>query len=276
MATPLLRTVLAALVLSAPSLASAWGPQGHRLVADVAWTELAPETRSEVQRLLRAETEPEPSLAGIANWADQLREKDPALGRRSAKWHYVNIGEDDCHYHAAAACLGGDCVVEAIRAQTGILADRDRPDAERLQALKFVVHFVGDVHQPLHAGYGHDKGGNTVQVNLGGRGSNLHRVWDSGLLNSAGLDDAAYLERLAGLSLVVADRAALPPAAAQWAEQSCSIAVSDGFYPTGARIGRDYVRRWLPVAEEQLRRAGIELARLLDSALAAPSPAPSR
>lgn len=270
MATPLLRTALAALVVLAPSIASAWGPQGHRLVGDVAWTELGPETRAQVQQLLQDEEEP--TLAGIANWADQLRELDPGLGRRSAPWHYVNIGEDECHYHAEAACPGGDCVVEAIRDQTAILADRDRTDTERRQALKFVVHFVGDVHQPLHAGYGHDKGGNTFQVNLDGKGSNLHRLWDSGMLNTARLDDGAYLERLSGLSLVIADRPAMPPAAALWAEQSCSIAVADGFYPPGPRIDGDYVQRWLPVAEEQLRRAGIELARLLDSALAPDAP----
>ncbi|MCE7033547.1 S1/P1 nuclease [Lysobacter sp. GX 14042] len=260
-----LRPALAALVVLAPSLAFAWGPQGHRLVADVAWNELAPETRTQVQRLLQGE--PDPTLAGIANWADQLRELDPDLGRRSAGWHYVNIGEDECHYHPSTACPDGNCVVEAISAQAGILADRARSDAERLQALKFVVHFVGDVHQPLHAGYAHDKGGNTVQVNLDGKGSNLHRLWDSGLLNTAGLDDEAYLARLDMLPLVIAERPALPPAAPQWAEQSCSIALSDGFYPARARIDGDYVERWRPVAEEQLRRAGIELARLLDAAL---------
>lgn len=264
------RTALAALAVLAPSLAFAWGPQGHRLVADIAWDGLAPETREQVQQLLQGE--PEPSLAGIANWADQLRELDPGLGRRSASWHYVNIGEDECHYHAPTACPDGNCVVEAIRAQSDILSDRARSDAERLQALKFVVHFVGDVHQPLHAGYAHDKGGNTVQVNLDGKGSNLHRLWDSGLLNTAGLDDEAYLARLDLLPLVIADRPVLPPAAPQWAEQSCSIAVSEGFYPAGAKIDGDYVEQWRPVAEEQLRRGGIELARLLDAALAPATP----
>lgn len=259
-----LTATAAALLLAAPAT-HAWGPQGHRLVAALAWDGMSPDARAEATRLLALE--PGATLPGIANWADELRGSDPVLGRQSARWHYVNIGEDDCRFNATSACPDGDCVVGAIETQTGILADHARPDAERLQALKFVVHFVGDVHQPLHAGYGHDKGGNTVQVNLDGKGSNMHRLWDSGLLNTRRLDDDAYLSRLGMLPLVIADLPALPPAAPQWAEQACSIAVSDGFYPDSSRISGDYVERWLPVADEQLLRGGIELSRVLDAAL---------
>src|SRR5690606_36773485 len=81
---------------------------------------------------------------------------------------------------------------EAIRTQAAILADRERSDADRLQALKFVVHFVGDVHQPMHAGYARDRGGNTIQVNYRGRGSNLHSLWDSTLLGWRGMDELPY------------------------------------------------------------------------------------
>ena len=259
-----LTATAAALLLAAPA-AHAWGPQGHRLVAALAWDEMSPDARAEATRLLALD--PGATLPGIANWADELRGSDPVLGRQSARWHYVNIGEDDCQFHAASACPDGDCVVGAIETQAAVLADHARSDAERLQALKFVVHFVGDVHQPLHAGYGHDKGGNTAQVALDGKGSNLHRLWDSGLLNTARYDDDTYQARLRMLPLVIADHPALPPPAARWAEQSCSIAVSEGFYPARPRIDDGYVEQWLPVAEEQLRRAGIELARLLDAAL---------
>ena len=262
---PLVLAACAAAASLAAAPAHAWGAQGHRLVAALAWDDMSPEARAGAERLLALE--PGATLPGIAAWADELRGSDPDLGRRSAGWHYVNIGEDECHYDAGSACPGGDCVVGAIQAQAAILADHSRPASERLQALKFVVHFVGDIHQPLHAGFGHDKGGNTVQVNLDGKGSNLHRVWDSGLLNTRGLRDDEYHARLALLPLVVPDRPALPPAAPRWAEQSCSIALADGFYPDRPRIGADYVERWLPMAEEQLRRGGVELARLLDAAL---------
>lgn len=247
--------------------AAAWGRLGHRLVAALAWDELTPATRVAVAELLVGESDP--TLPGIAVWADDLRANDPDLGRRSSKWHYVNIAEHDCDYDAAIACRGGDCVVEAIRDQTAILADRSRPRAERAQALKFVVHFVGDVHQPMHAGYAHDKGGNDFQVNLDGRGSNLHSLWDSGLLNSRGLDEAAYLQRLRAMPLAVPrDSSPLPPDAAAWAEASCRVVRQPGLYPASAKISADYVQAWRPVAEAQLRRGGSQLAAVLNAALA--------
>jgi len=257
---------LFAALLLVPSLAGAWGPQGHRLVAALAWDDLTPEVRAEIATLLAGEADP--TLPGIANWADRLREEDPDLGRRSARWHYVNIAEHDCEYGAASACRGGDCVVEAIRTQAAILGDRSQPLEARRQALKFVVHFVGDVHQPMHAGFGKDKGGNDVQIRMpdgsaDGEGSNLHRLWDSGLLNAADLDDAAYLQRLRALPLAVEHDSG----ARDWAQASCRVATRPGVYPAGPRIGERYIREWLPVAEAQLRRGGSHLAALLDDTL---------
>src|SRR5690606_5820756 len=102
-----------------------------------------------------------------------------------------------------SVCPNGDCVAGAIAAQQAILADRSRPDAERAQALKFIVHFVGDAHQPMHAGFGDDRGGNSYQIQLrartardGGEGTNLHRVWDYHVLRSAGLVGDAYADAL--------------------------------------------------------------------------------
>ena len=100
----------ALLTLAAP--AGAWGPLGHRLVAALAWQQLEPEVQAEIARLLAGEADP--SLPGIANWADHLRGNDPDLGRRSARWHYVNIAEHNCEYDAERACPGGDCVVEVV------------------------------------------------------------------------------------------------------------------------------------------------------------------
>lgn len=267
---PRLPSVAAALLIAvacllAASPARAWGPLGHRLVAELAWDGMTPAARAAAMRLL--EGEPEPSLAGIANWADELRANDPDLGRRSARWHYVNLDADDCRYEAARDCPGGDCVVEAINAQVAILADRSRPRAERLQALKFVVHFVGDVHQPLHAGHAHDKGGNTVQLNVDGRGTNLHAYWDSGMLAGTGLNRAAWLQRLRQSPLPAADALRPDPAPLRWAEASCAIVRTPGFYPSRARLAPGYAEQWLPVAERQLRLGGHRLAALLNAAL---------
>ncbi|TWG94328.1 S1/P1 nuclease [Luteimonas sp. J16] len=259
-------TALAALAfaLSWPTAAHAWGPLGHRLVARLAESRLDPATRAEVERLLA--TEGLQSLADVANWADNLRELDPDLGRRTSRWHYVNLGELGCRYDADAACPGGHCVVEAISAQAAILGDRSRSDAERLQALKFVVHFVGDVHQPMHGGNARDRGGNNVQVNLHGKGTNLHALWDSGLLRSARLDEERYLQRLQEAENGPPATAQDTSTPAQWAEQSCAIAVEA--YPPRATITDAYLAQHRPVAERQVQIAGERLSALLGTVLA--------
>ena len=131
----MIRALLAAtlVLLLVPHDAFAWGRLGHRLVAALAWDDLTPATRARIAQLLEGEADP--TLPGIASWADELREHDPDLGKRSSKWHYVNIAEDDCQYLQAKHCPNGDCVVEAIRTQTRILADRSRPQVGPLQAL---------------------------------------------------------------------------------------------------------------------------------------------
>lgn len=260
-----LAAALAPALLSVSAPAHAWGAQGHRLVAEVADARLNPAARAEVDRLLA--TEADATLASIAPWADQLRAKDPGLGRRSAGWHYVNIAEDDCHYEAPKHCRNGNCIVEALKAQSTILGDRSLTDGERLQALKFVVHLVGDIHQPMHAGYAHDKGGNDFQTHYRGKGGNLHRVWDSGLLGSAGLDEDAWLRQLRAQPRPAREPAAAVPPSARWASQSCAIVTAPGFYPPQARLQDDYYAHYRPLAERQIRIAGRRLAQLLNTAL---------
>lgn len=263
----LIAALIIACALFAAPAAYAWGPLGHRLVARLAEPLLTPPAQAEVQRLLAIEGLD--SLADIANWADDVRANDPVLGKRSAKWHYINIGEHACSYDAARACPGGDCVVEAIRAQAAILGDRARSDAERLQSLKFLVHFVGDIHQPMHAGYARDRGGNTVQLQLHGKGTNLHRVWDRELLASADLGEDAYARklRLDPERLPSDTGPHVPAALAMWAEQSCRTATAPGVYPRVSVLYDGYLQRYRPTAEAQVRVGGARLARLLNAEL---------
>ncbi len=247
-----------------PAAAHAWGPKGHRLVAALAYSELSPQARTEVARLLRGEADP--TLAGVSNWADDLREHDPDLGKRSARWHYVNLAEDSCTYDAKKHCPDGDCVIEAIVRQRAQLADRAQPDAVRAQALKFLVHFVGDAHQPLHAGYARDRGGNTIQIQLDGQGSNLHRLWDSEVIASANRSERRYVPYLQRMPLPREARTGINDPAA-WAKASCRIVLRNGFYPQRPKIEPAYFTQWRPTAETQLRIAGHRLAKLLNDAL---------
>lgn len=268
LSTPALAAALTAALattLAAPD-AHAWGELGHRIVGHLAEARLTPAARAEVARLLAGEAEP--TLAGVSTWADRLRDTppadDPELGRRTSTWHYVNIGEEGCRYDAARDCPDGNCVVGAIEREVATLRDRTQPTEARLRALKFVVHFVGDVHQPLHAGFARDKGGNDFQVQFRGEGSNLHRVWDSGLLRASGHAEHDLVAKLRA----DASRVALGTPAA-WAEASCRVAVQEGFYPDrpGRTLDDAYTRTWMPTVDAQLRTAGWRLADVLNDAL---------
>ena len=249
--------------------AQAWGPLGHAIIADLAQRHLSPVAQAEVARLLAPEHTD--SLAAIASWPDQIQ-NDPAqadLWQRTRGLHYINFHDADCEYVPPRDCRDGQCIVPALAHYVSVLGDRTQGDSARREALKFVVHFVGDIHQPLHAGYRDDKGGNTYQVQFAGRGSNLHRVWDSGLLSGRDLDASAYAQMLDALGPVP-----LPPPTeplrdeyAQWARESCRITAQPVFYPPGHKIDQAYIGAELPVAELRLREAGRRLASVLNTAL---------
>lgn len=260
-----------ALALAAPA-AQAWSRQGHQLVGELAERQLSPAARAEVQALLEGEAVP--TLAGVSTWADEIRGAKTPLGELSKRWHYVNIPGEDCDYAPARDCPDGECVIGAINAQSAILADRNRSDEERRDALKFLVHFVGDAHQPMHAGYPHDRGGNNHQLNYrgkgapGGEGTNLHGVWDYWLLQSAGLDNAGYVQRLEALPALPPDPVAGVGNAAQaWTIESCQLIHSESIYPPRRRITDAYLDRHRPLAEQRVRLAAGRLAGLLEDAL---------
>jgi hypothetical protein len=264
MPRPCLYFLLLALSAAAAP-ARAWGPQGHEIVGDLAARQLRPAARAEVARLLAGE--PVPTLAGVANWADELRgtESGPV---RTSRLHYVNF-KDGCEYVPPRDCPGDQCVVAAINRDFLVLSQRSQPDDARRDALKFLVHFVGDVHQPLHASPRGDHGGNDYQLNYRGRGTNLHAVWDGLILQHAGLPAADYADRLAAqppLPPDLAGRSGRP--AVDWAVESCRIVETGPLYPRGHVIDDAYLDSNRPLVEQRLRRAGARLAYLINDALA--------
>lgn len=298
---------LALLALAAAAPAQAWSELGHRMIGDLAEPHLTPAARAAVDDLLAGESEP--TLGGVAGWADALRHRDPARFRISSRWHYINARGGGCQFDEARDCAQGGCIVSAIKAQRRIVADHRQPREARRDALKFLVHFVGDLHQPLHAGPREDSGGNGFQLSLrraggrdgdgGGRrerstiGTNLHTVWDSHLLASAGLARVAYVERLRarrgapgragapreGRSAQVADRnvqaagrdADLDVSAdapLHWARESCTLVDARQIYPATRSIGADYLDAHRPLAEQRVQLAALRLAALLNATLA--------
>lgn len=249
--------------------AQAWGPLGHSVVAELAQRHLSPAAEAEVERLLAPDHTR--SLADIASWADQIQ-NDPAqaaLWKQTRPLHYIDFRHGDCNYVPPRDCKDGSCVVAGLQHYVAVLGDRSQPDAARLEALKFVVHFAGDIHQPLHAGSRDDKGGNTYQVQFEGKGSNLHKVWDSGMLKTRGLDWQAYAQTLdmTGPVAMPLPIAPLDNPYAQWAEESCGITAEAGFYPADHKINQAYVDAELSVAERRLREAGRRLAEVLNLTL---------
>jgi hypothetical protein len=237
--------------LSQPISALAWGAQGHQVVAKLAQAQLSAPARREVDRLLALE--PGETLASISTWADERR--NPT----TAAWHYLNFPRDTCTYDRERDCPDGQCVVGAIEKQTAVLRS-NAPDERRLAALKYLVHLVADVHQPLHGGYRDDKGGNTYQVQALGRGSNLHALWDSGLIKSLDEDVDALTARLQRAPVPNGANALNPVHAA---EESCRIVGEQGFYPP-RKVGHDYAERYMTVIEQRLNTAGARLALLLN------------
>lgn len=254
--------IATAITLTGAPQANAWGTSGHNIAAGLAESRLTPTAKQEVDRLLAGESKP--TLSGVSTWADQIRSDGSALGKESGAWHYVNIAENNCSYDPAVNGNNGSNIVEALRNQTAILADRTQSDASRNQALKFVVHLAEDIAQPMHGGYAQDRGGNSTNVTYLGSKTNLHSVWDSRLLAAGKKSDATYVKELTAQPTPALG--STDPAA--WVKESCNIAVSPGVYPANSTIGNEYTAKYLPVAENQLKMSGERLARLINTALA--------
>ncbi len=246
--------VLAWLALQA-SAALAWGVLGHRVVAERAWEQMTPSARAAAHRLLALE--PGATLASVANWADENRDDT------TRPWHFVNLPIGDCSYDAPRDCPQGQCLVVALERQLALLAS-DAPDVQRLLALKYVVHLVGDLHQPLHAGHLEDRGGNRYQVQAFGNGTNLHALWDSALLQQRNQGVQALVGVLRAQPLPAQARVLDPAHAAQ---ESCRIVDAPGFYPPHT-LPDDYADRFGALLQRQLALAAARLAGWLNRVLA--------
>jgi hypothetical protein len=251
-----------------PVTALGWGEEGHRLIAAIAASHLAPPAAAEVKALL-AQHE---TLESVSAWADQVRPDRP----ETATWHYVNIAVTDSRIAGSVGqwkqyCPPSGCVVSAISEMMARLRDRSLDRSKRAEALKFLVHFVGDMHQPLHAGDSRDRGGNDVQVTYAGRATNLHSAWDTALLRD-------WLAR-------PAEKARLEKGPGYWKRRSMSRGTIDDWIWQTHAVARDIAYRRLPQARpaaidegylaaagpaiaQQIERAGSRLARLLNEALA--------
>ncbi len=258
-----MKKLLFALALWAalPLAGRAWGVEGHRAIGLIAENHLTPKVRRAVDALLDGQ-----SLAMVSTLPDEMRYLPEY--KETAPWHYVNT----------PAGLSHDQYIQALQAQVGPSAynvlllkikemqDPALPKAQRAEALTFVVHLVGDVHQPLHAGHAEDKGGNDVKLTYRGKDTNLHSLWDSGLLDYQGLTwtELGQQDSAVPTPLIRQWQASGP---AEWLYESYSLA--GPLYAEAAQQPNPDFRYYPAHAAElklRLQQAGIRLAGVLNAA----------
>jgi hypothetical protein len=254
---------LAALALLVPVQAHAWGAPGHEIIAAIAEDRLTPAARAMVRDLVGAERLSDPD---IATWADAHR--DP----RTKPWHYVNIPLGS-RYDARRDCAKG-CAVETISRAAEVL-EGDASPRQRADALRWLVHVVGDLHQPLHAGDGWDRGGNLflVRVERRRQPAAFHHVWDTDVVHPllrGGLQ-SAVARVMGAITRDDAERWAAESDPAAWSNESSALALR--IYRALGRRPQDtaivqlsavYVPAQGALASEQLAKAGVRLAALLN------------
>lgn len=248
--------------------ARAWGPRAHRVASRVAESRLTPAARAGIRALLHEGD----TIVSESSWADH-EGHDAVPG--SAAWHFVNVPISAARYDDRY-CPAGVCVVAKVKHFRKLLADRRAPRAERARALLFLVHLVEDVHQPLHVGDNRDRGGNQTQVQYLGEATNLHRLWDSQLIDAAARDERAWTDAVN--RLVTPENVARwsQGGVESWADESLQEAKKAYHFPPGSprpaeagvRLGSDYAEAALPVIRLRLAQAGVRLANELNAVFA--------
>jgi S1/P1 Nuclease len=248
----------------------AWGDEGHKVVCEIAMRLVQPTTRAEIQKLISTD-ERFVSFSDSCTWPDHPRQR--------ASEHFLNLPRDSDGLHSES-CLGASaCVVTAIKKDFEVLSSNSASQAQKLASLKFLGHWVGDIHQPLHVSFEDDRGGNSIPV-TGICGTNLHSAWDTCLVLRAVGEDAneAATELMKTITPARID-GWTHSKPMDWANESFAIAeqarteycirqgASCDHPPGKVQIDAAYVLANAPIIREQLQKAGVRLAHLLDAAL---------
>lgn len=254
-----LLTFVALAALAQPTSALAWGKTGHRAVGAVADTHLSGIARAQIQQLIGVET-----LDEASTWPDEMRANpDPFWQKNANPWHYVTVGG----FTYDRAPPEGDAL-EALKFFGKLIRDPRSSTDQRQLALRFIVHLVGDLHQPLHVGRPGDRGGNEVKVKWFGRDTNLHAVWDSALVDEMDLSFTELAARLRRHTRSADVIAWWNPKPRDWISESAQV--RETVYPKETALSYDYIYQHTPMVELRLRQAGVRLAAYLNELFAEP------
>ena len=234
----------------------ALGQTGHRVTGEIAERHILPQTKKALKNILGNE-----GLAEVSTYADEMRSSPNEYWNKTARpYHYVTVPKGKT-YQQVGAPEKGDAVF-ALNKLSKVVKDSASTKAEKSDAIKFIVHIIGDLHQPLHAGNGLDYGGNDHKIKFYGRDTNLHRLWDTGLIEREHLSFSEWTEWL--------DRDISDKDIAQWRDNDPivwieeSIKLRDTIYPKEDSIGYTYQYENMPIIKKRLKQAGIRIAFYLD------------
>lgn len=270
-----MRRIILALLIAAltPGLSHAWGSKGHKVVAALSLEYLSDAARTGVQSLLGADDD---KYINAAVWADQIRNDRP----QTKPWHFVDIPNNAPGYDPARDCKNQNCAVARIDLFAKQLADRKAAKAKRVEALKFVIHFVGDIHQPLHgAEDDNDQGGNLVFVTVDGITDKLHSVWDTQLVNKLGSTPEEIAENLESRISEADVKKFSRGTPKDWAEESHKIAHDFIYAQSKGKehdednpvvLPNDYLAKALPIVRSRLSLGAVRLAMVLNKAFEKP------
>ena len=245
------------LALCVPAMAFAWGAKGHDIVAYVAEKNVSKKTLRAVERALGGH-----SMVYVANWMDNASHTDEYAYTKT--WHYVNVDPEEGSYRESKKEANGDVVVAIDEIVANLKSGELSPAEERAQ-LMMLIHLVGDMHCPMHAGHKSDRGGNGTKVKYFGSQKNLHSVWDSQIIESA--HRWSYTEWQEQIDRInkKEKKAIIQGAPSDWIEE-CVMLAADVYAhsTTGKNLSYDYVAYFSPIVEMQLLKAGVRLAHLLE------------
>ncbi|HUH46818.1 MAG TPA: S1/P1 nuclease [Arenibacter sp.] len=232
-----------------------WSRTGHRTIGEVAQSHLSAKARRTLKKLLNGQ-----GLAAISNFGDEI--KADRTYARFEPWHYVNYPMDK-KYTDVKPSEKGDVVI-GIEKCIAVIREGDSSHEEKVFYLKMLVHLVGDLHQPMHAGRLEDKGGNDIQLRWFGQGTNLHRVWDANMIDDYGMgytELANNLPQLSKKEIKAVQRGGIY----DWVEESHNLAnVLYNSVEVGERLGYAYSYKYWTLVEQQLQRGGLRLAKVLN------------
>lgn len=262
MKNSLIRPVFAMLLVFSAYSAFCWGTTGHRVVGQIAQDHLSKKARKEIKKLIGHE-----SLAWWSNWADFIK-SDTSM-KHADPWHYVDLPGHmpKDKFITALQELKGDNLYTQIKKFRADLGNRSLSDDQRRNALYWLIHLVGDLHQPLHVGRDEDQGGNKIVVYWFGQKTNLHSLWDTRFIESQVFSFSEYARELdvKGESEVGQMQSG---SLEDWFNDSHEI--SDIIYdnsPDEAKLGYEYNFRYKDLLDKQLLKGGLRLAELLNEAL---------